>query len=168
MLPLSRFQRERVDGASGRSWDCDRSARRVRAAHCVRGGGVPPTSSNGFVFAFSASMILVVPSPRILNSQPRLRAGSFIHKGYLASFGNFRCDLDVLGTTVAPPQERHSHTVADFQSPRSNSGSHDHCFAFSSSLPNGFVFAFSASMIGSFQAPETRFPASPPSWILYS
>src|ERR1700683_3953795 len=31
-LPLSRFQRERVRGASGRSSDCDRRARQVRAA----------------------------------------------------------------------------------------------------------------------------------------
>src|ERR1039457_2523665 len=58
------------------------------------------------------------------------RVGSFIFKGYLASFGNFRCDIDILVTTVAPPRERHCHSVADSQSPRSNSGSRNYCFAF--------------------------------------
>jgi len=46
---------------------------------------------------------------------------SFDFKGYLASFGHFRCDLDVLLTTAAPLRERHSHIIADSQSPRSTS-----------------------------------------------
>lgn len=38
---------------------------------------------------------------------------SFDIKGYLASFGHFRCDLKVLLNDCGAPRERHCHTIAD-------------------------------------------------------